>query len=306
MIRATAFGRKAFTLIELLVVIAIIAILIGLLLPAVQKVREAATRIQCSNNLKQIGVAFHAHLDVHKHFPDGGEYWSSSRSMSGDTPLAAPKQEWGWAFQILPFMEQANAWKAPTDREARGALIPGYFCPARREPQTVHDGRYGDSGMMDYSGNAGIDTHNDGSTGGAYGNGRNGTVCRRYKPGVGRSPVVKTNTIKDGTSSTVLVGEKSVDIGNLGLNQPDEDQGYVSGWDWDEVRWAVEAPRMDERGVWTPYQFGSSHPSGMNAVFADGSVHFISYEIHSEYGNGNLGTWQKLCIRNDGFTVDGY
>src|SRR5689334_9575492 len=139
---------KAFTLIELLVVIAIIAILIGLLVPAVQKVRESANRTRCENNLKQIGVAFHSHHDAHKFFPDGGEYWDTARSMNGGTPAVAPKQNWGWAYQILPYIEAKDIWLIPNDGDCRKNTIPLYFCPSRRQPSTIYDSRYGYSGMI--------------------------------------------------------------------------------------------------------------------------------------------------------------
>src|SRR5260221_7703297 len=105
-------SRSAFTLIELLVVIAIIAILIALLVPAVQKVREAANRAQCQNNLKQIGLAVLAHHDNFKFMPSGGTIWSIPPTyLAPGRPAVGSQQEGGWVFQILPFMEQTAVWE---------------------------------------------------------------------------------------------------------------------------------------------------------------------------------------------------
>src|SRR5262245_40910625 len=127
--------RAGFTLIELLVVIAIIAILIGLLVPAVQKVREAAARTQCVNNLKQIGLGFHAYHDVNKRLPQGGG------DPGGENP-AVRSFYFSWTFHIYPYIDQAPLYNlAPTDpmaaigstvlRKLDTSPIPVFYCPTR-------------------------------------------------------------------------------------------------------------------------------------------------------------------------------
>ena len=295
-----------FTLLELLVVIAIIGTLLGLLLPAVQRVREAAARMQCQNNLKQIGLAFQMHEENYRLLPDGGEHWDPllfGRSWSGGTPAIAPKQNWGWAYQILPFLEQDNLWRHPDDALVRAAALKLYFCPSRRGPMQLFDPRYGMSGMIDYAGNAATST--DEPLGLMPGNGSNGTVVQRPNGSRLRSGSVSlARDLLDGLSNTLLVGEKRMFWGSLGSVQLDDDQGYTAGWDVDVIRWAIDAPAPDRIGEYTPQRFGSRHPGGFNGLLADGSVRPISYGINSAIGPGQLGAWQRLCIRNDGLPLD--
>ncbi len=300
-------ARSAFTLIELLVVI---AILIGLLLPAVQKVREAANRMKCANHLKQIGLAFHNHHDTLGHFPDGGEHWNPvlfPRSIVGGSPATAPGQNWGWGYQLLPYIEQDNAWRLPDNNQVRGSLISIYFCPSRRGPTTKVAGGV-TIGMLDYVGNAGTtvdQTTTTGLPGAALGNGNNGLVVRRPGGGGNRSGPVRFSTITDGTSNTLLVGEKRLRPERLANLQLHDDQGFMSGWDRDEVCWATIPPAQDRVGEDGYYQFGSVHPGAFNAVFADGSVRNIQYSIQSNNTPpAPLGVWQRICIRDDGLPVD--
>jgi type II secretory pathway pseudopilin PulG len=258
-------------LVELLVVIGIIGVLVALLLPAVQQARESSRRVQCENNLKQIGLAFHHHHDQLKFFPAGGWDWWEPPTYVAGTPAVGENQGAGWGFQILPHIEAQAAWEGrggTTDLEralvAVGTINPVFFCPSRRAPQTV---TYTDPGYLggmlvthalcDYAGS------NLEGTG----------VLRQYKPN-------RMGDILDGTSQTLLVGEKRLDRAGLGQPQPDDNEGYTTGWDEDTIRRTDLPPAPDENGIGTGEErFGASHPGIFNAVFADGSVHPLAYSI---------------------------
>jgi prepilin-type N-terminal cleavage/methylation domain-containing protein/prepilin-type processing-associated H-X9-DG protein len=126
--------KHGFTLVELLVVIAIIGILVALLLPAIQAAREAGRRTQCKNQLKQIGLAMHNHVDSYRVFPTGGAviYPDIAKYVDGGKPLGPDKQGLGWAYQILPYLEEGSLRGLITQDQLQAAVIPLYVCPSRR------------------------------------------------------------------------------------------------------------------------------------------------------------------------------
>jgi prepilin-type processing-associated H-X9-DG protein len=175
--------------------------------------------------------------------------------------------------------------------------------------------------MIDYAGNAGTESFLDpvqtqaepGKTilvdipGAAVGNGTDGVVVRKPGRFPNRGQSVRISIITDGTSNTMLIGEKRLQPELLGRAQSHDDQGYTSGWDRDEVCWGNVPPDSDRRGQTGFYQFGSAHPGGFNAVFCDGSMKLIRYNINSNNtpsATQPLGVWQKLCKRDDGFSID--
>jgi prepilin-type N-terminal cleavage/methylation domain-containing protein len=152
--------RPGFTLVELLVVIAIIGVLVALLLPAVQAARESARRTQCTNNLKQIGLAFHNHHDTLGSFPSGGLDWPADRNyVAGtNTPEGPAKQNWGSFYQILPYLEQKNLYENSSSALIAATKLKVYNCVTMRSATIFPYSQstpVGDRAMADYVGNGG-------------------------------------------------------------------------------------------------------------------------------------------------------
>ena len=280
-------SRGAFTLIELLVVIAIIAILIALLVPAVQKVREAAARTQCINNLKQIGLALHNHHDSLKAFPSGGTVYleedlltATPSALGSTTPASYQSQAWGWAFQILPFLEQANPWTIGVSNGTltRATIVPVFTCPSRRGNMVYQGWFHGD-----YAANGGSNMTADGKQGkGQSDTSPNGVIVlnvaaddyvNAYNKANGTGAFQKANpplpilatmqnvvrmaSITDGTSNTLFVGEKFISPkyyqpGNTGSSYPfqwGDLNGYTAGVGWDQVRYGYWQPMQDNNNM---------------------------------------------------------
>jgi len=279
----TGSRSRGFTLVELLVVIAIIGILIGMLLPAVQQVREAARRTACSNNLKQIGIAVHDYESSLQLFPDGGKNWWAGRRKQGGVPRMAPDQNWGWLYQILPFIEQNNLYEEPDNAIVRRTPVPAYFCASRRPPTVLG----GTRAVNDYAGNAGLRLNGGGL--GNWGDGMNGGVIVRG----GFAPKVTFGSVTDGSSNTILAGEKALNPIDYDRFSTADNEGYTSGWDWDIVRWGDQLPCSDREAYSADYRFGSAHSGGVNMVFVDGSVHFIRRNV-------DLDVYKNAIQRDDG------
>jgi prepilin-type N-terminal cleavage/methylation domain-containing protein/prepilin-type processing-associated H-X9-DG protein len=270
--------RVAFTLIELLVVLAIVGILISLLLPAVQNVRNAATRVQCANNLKQIGLACHHHHDVYKRLPPG--YLASGPYVDGATDTAPG---WGWPAFLLPYLEQGDVYsqidftQPVQSSPVISVLIPIFLCPADLPPGapiTITDAALSpiaEAAPSSYAATVGDDFSDVAAATG------NGIFYRNSKTRLG--------DIVDGDSSTVMIGDRAwLQTQGIWAGAPSGAicrPGPANPW----VNAIGAAPtlvlvhnnfiniRTDADGGLD--DFSSNHMDGANLLFADGSVHFL-------------------------------
>lgn len=307
--------RLGFTLVELLVVIAIIGILIALLLPAVQAAREAARRSQCTNNLKQIGLAMHNYHDTYKSLPHGAH------------------AGWGhdWALCILPFMEQqavydlcptpwndSGAWTG-TDARSLGLIaiarqpLDVFKCPSEpadvREPRDVNG--LTDRAIGSYLGNAGGDVTNDSQTAMQAGNG----VLRPARYNINHTttnpdPPTRFAAIIDGLANTLLVAESPYSVDYDAIDDCNVCDRYLfyhmnydsgNGSDFSEnlgsafypinVAFSKDLVTYPRNSDAREIAFGSWHPGGCNAALCDGSVRFASETM-------DLTIWRAVASRN--------
>ena len=307
--------KNGFTLIELLVVIAIIAVLIGLLLPAVQKVRDAAARLQCTNNLKQIGLAMMNYESTYRTFPAG--YLDNMAISPVDvnaTTNPDPILGWGWGALILPYLEQETLYKSininsinmnNTSAAAvafRKTVIKGFLCP---------------------SDDTGLNTFTISGTGGNFElakcsyagiNGQAELADFDTALGLGmflRGRGVSIAEVEDGLSNTLFVGErssKSAKHATGTLPGVCTWVGALPGGDLDGESVALfvlghtgEPGDAHKPNAPTPHaeDFTSRHSGGVNFLFGDGSVRFITDSIDDD-------TWVRLGTRAGGEAPGNY
>jgi prepilin-type N-terminal cleavage/methylation domain-containing protein/prepilin-type processing-associated H-X9-DG protein len=303
--------RRGFTLIELLVVIAIISVLIGLLLPAVQKVREAAARLKCANNLKQIGLAFHNYHSANDRFPPG--FVSAAETLDG--PSLGPG--WGWGALLLPYLEQDNLYRQidftkdiadPANTQARLTSLKVFLCPSDSPASptvTVRDGAGNpicDVAFGNYVCMAGVyevSGYPDTS------NGAPGVMLRNSR--------VRVTDITDGSSNTLFAGERAW-LWQGRLRSPMTTwTGAVTGavnpqllnpalgFEVEGIlvltnSGTVEEARVPNNPLDHIEDLNSNHISGVNCLFGDGSVRSIQNSISPV-------VWVAIATRSGGEAV---
>ena len=310
--REGPWRRAGFTPIELLVVIAIIGTLIALLLPAVQKVREAANRMKCANNLKQIGLGIHHFHDAYNTLPPSRIYHLSLDDFSGSWAA--------WTVLIMPFIEQDNLYKQwdlsrtyfEQSAAARQSTVDLYFCPSRLSPYRISidnnydrsiggpDSNFYPGALGDYACASGDRLSYTGVFDSADANGamieaEAQVTDRRVMSWRSRTSL---NSLTDGTSNTILVGEKHVDPSAYGQGIADF-AVYHGG-----IGSACNIARVGGPGfplAQDPFSpalqpervFGSYHPGVVQVVMGDGSVRGLPKDIDPQI-------LRLLIVRNDG------
>ena len=332
MLRTPQIAHRGYTLIEVLVSIAIMAILIGLLLAAVQKVRESANRATCQNHLKQMALSWDHHHSAHGFYPTnghGGEFYPVKYLSPGSPAIGGTSwqshQNASWMFQVLPYLEQEPLWRQTGAADVSAACeatvgtpVPLYFCPSRGRSRTWSPPEKELSGIPpiglvragnDYAANSGVTEPPrhplvpEGAGSGMFG--------RYAQLGGTEGTVVNSSSITDGLSNTVLLADRRIRPDRYAGATVSNMFGYTHGaetlaiayttWLFQEMRLPPIADRSPDNDPIPPLswpRFGSSHPSGINVAFADGSVRPVRYSIDPD-------VWVLLCVRNDGRPIPG-
>jgi prepilin-type N-terminal cleavage/methylation domain-containing protein len=287
-------SRSGFTLIELLVVIAIIAILIGLLLPAVQKVREAASRSRCANNLKQMGLACHNFHDVNGQLPPGlGAVGDKQTSRFGVT-IPANLMFASWHTHILQFTEQDALYRIMTpNTQSLGRPVPLYSCPSDPKGQYAYAVGSWNQLTSSYAGVSGTDLYRYQVLSDPLTN--NGLLHHRGR--------VRIEGITDGTSNTIMIGDRPASLPSGWWGWWDTSRSYSIDWSYDCLGGAANTgsffgtandngggascPSGAASGLFRQPanpanacdfdHFWSYHPGGAMFAMGDGGIRFIPY-----------------------------